>query len=534
VRILSVNDYRRLSRIIHVLARSGARPALLRLGLLRSNGSDDEDPDMAAEGFVAALEQLGPTFVKLGQIMATRSDLLPLEVTERLSRLHNNVAPVPYTEIQDQLSADLGGSPESVFSEFSPVPLAAASIAQVYAARLKTGEEVVVKVRRPGIEAVMQADLRLLLAAARIIERRTPWLRRHHPVRVVEELSQALLEEIDFRIEARNQEEIRGQSRQFLIPAVHLQYSTERVMVSTRIYGENPTAAFRERMPTLAKDLAPKAARGLLTMILMDGVFHADPHPGNVLVTPEGPLALLDFGSVGRLSARRREETLVVLGSLVDADAGAVSDVLLGWAGRTDAPPPDLELQVERFLTRYGAQSGQSIRLAEAINEFISIARNNDLTLPPDLILLLRTLGIAEGLARTLDPDLDVVAAIAPVVMRAFAARFGSKALAARGFRAFKELDQILTMAPEALRRGIGRLRREGLVFQAVTPDLAELPRAIERAGETLSWSIILAALILAAAITAIGSELSAVGLAFLCASGVVLVLFWLRLGRRG
>ncbi|MGE3693492.1 MAG: AarF/UbiB family protein, partial [Novosphingobium sp.] len=109
---------------------------------------------MAAEGFVAALEQLGPTFVKLGQIMATRSDLLPLEVTERLSRLHNNVAPVPYTEIQDQLSADLGGSPESVFSEFSPVPLAAASIAQVYAARLKTGEEVVVKVRRPGIEAV--------------------------------------------------------------------------------------------------------------------------------------------------------------------------------------------------------------------------------------------------------------------------------------------------------------------------------------------------------------------------------------------
>ncbi|MDZ4370485.1 MAG: AarF/UbiB family protein, partial [Phenylobacterium sp.] len=339
--ILSSQDYRRLATVLRTLARTGARPALIRLGLLRGVASDGDA--FAYEGFVAALEELGPTFVKLGQIMATRSDLLPPELTERLGRLHDDVSPAPFDDlIREQLTIDLGASPDELFAEFSSVPIAAASIAQVYAARLRTGEDVVVKVRRPGIEAVMRADLRLLAAAARVVERRAPALRRHQPVRVVTELSEALLEEIDFRIEARNQTEIRKRARVFQVPLVHERFTTERTMVSSRVRGRTPNLAFRSEEPALARTLAPDAARGLLGMILLDGVFHADPHPGNLLVTPEGRLALLDFGSVGRLSAKRREQVLIVLGSLVDADVAAVSDVLMDWAGRTGVPPPGL------------------------------------------------------------------------------------------------------------------------------------------------------------------------------------------------
>ncbi|MDO9246314.1 MAG: AarF/UbiB family protein [Phenylobacterium sp.] len=533
---LSSTDYRRLATVLRTLARTGARPALVRLGLLRGAAPDEVGDGAAYEGFVAALEELGPTFVKLGQIMATRSDLLPPELTERLGRLHDNVSPAPFEWIREQLTVDLGGSPDELFAEFSATPIAAASIAQVYAARLRTGEDVVVKVRRPGIEAVMRADLRLLAAAAGVVERRMPALRRHQPMRVVTELSEVLLEEIDFRIEARNQMEIRKRATVFHVPLVHEQFTTQRTMVSTRVRGRSPNAAFRSEEPALARTLAPEAARGLLGMILLDGVFHADPHPGNVLVTPDGRLVLLDFGSVGRLSAKRREQVLVVLGSLVDADVGAVSDVLMDWAGRPGAPPPGLEQGVERFFVRYAADSGRPIRLGEAIAEFISIARENALTLPPDLLLLMRALGIAEGLARTLDPDLDVVAAIAPVVVRAFASRFEPKAMAARAFRVFKELDQILAMAPEAIRRSIGRVRREGLVVQISSADLADLPRTVKRAGNTLALALVIAALIIAAAIVSVAhdDQVAALGrVVILVLSGAGVVAFLWRLSRR-
>lgn len=528
---LSPTDYRRLATVLRTLARTGARPVLVRLGLLRG-AADDADEGAVYEGLVAALEELGPTFVKLGQIMATRSDLLPPELTDRLGRLHDNVSSAPFESIREQLAIDLGGPPEEIFAEFSSTPIAAASIAQVYAARLRSGEEVVVKVRRPGIETVMRADLRLLAAAARVVERRAPALRRHQPVRVVTELSEALLEEIDLRIEARNQTEIRQRGTAFHVPLVHERFTTERTMVSTRVRGRSPNGAFRRDEPALARALAPEAARGLLSMILLDGVFHADPHPGNVLVTPDGRLALLDFGSVGRLSAKRREQVLVVLGSLVDADVRAVSDVLMDWSGRSGAPPPGVEQAVDRFFLRYAADSGRPIRLAEAISEFITIARENALTLPPDLLLLLRALGIAEGLARTLDPDLDVIAAIAPVVVRAFAARFEPKALAARAFRTFKELDQILAMAPEALRRGIGRVSRDGLVVQVSSSDLTELPRAVRRAGDSIALGIVVAALIVAVAIVTVANDdqLAAVGrAAILLLGGAGLVAFLIR-----
>ncbi len=533
---LSSTDYRRLATVLRTLARTGARPALVRLGLLRGAAPDEVGDGAAYEGFVAALEELGPTFVKLGQIMATRSDMLPPELTERLGRLHDDVSPAPFEWIREQLTIDLGGSPDELFAEFSATPIAAASIAQVYAARLRTGEDVVVKVRRPGIEGVMRADLRLLAAAARVVERRAPALRRHQPVRVVTELSEALLEEIDFRIEARNQMEIRKRATVFHVPLVHEQFTTQRTMVSTRVRGRSPNAAFRREEPALARTLAPEAARGLLGMILLDGVFHADPHPGNVLVTPDGRLVLLDFGSVGRLSAKRREQVLVVLGSLVDADVGAVSDVLMDWAGRAGAAPPGLEQGVERFFVRYAADSGRPIRLTEAIAEFISIARENALTLPPDLLLLMRALSIAEGLARTLDPDLDVVGAITPVVVRAFASRFEPKAMAARAFRAFKELDQILAMAPEAIRRSIGRVRREGLVVQVSSSDLADLPRAVRRAGDSLALGVVLAALIVAAAIVSVAhdDQVAALGrVVILVLSGAGVVAFLWRLSRR-
>src|SRR3546814_4733217 len=202
--------------------------------------------------------------------MAPLADLLPPERTDRLGRLPDAVAPVPFEEVRCQLVDDLGADPSEAFAEFSPAPIAAGSIAQVYEARRPTGEPVVVKVRRPGIEDVIRADLRLLAAAARVIERRVPALRRHQPARVVGQLSQALLEEVDFRIEARNQEDVRRRTTVFIVPRVHPQFSTSRTLVSDRIVGRSPNQGFRVAEPALARTLASEAAQGLLALMLRD------------------------------------------------------------------------------------------------------------------------------------------------------------------------------------------------------------------------------------------------------------------------
>jgi len=511
-----------------VLGGTALKPTLARLGLIRTRKLQSIDPEIQADAFVRALERLGPTFVKLGQIMATRADLLPPELTERLARLNDNVAPVPFEEVHAQLTEDLGADPSEAFAEFSRTPIAAASIAQVYGARLTTGEAVVVKVRRPGIEEVMRADLRLLAAAARVIERRAPALRRHQPMRVVEELSNALLEEIDFRIEARNQEEISRRTSIFVVPRVYRQFTTNRTIVSDRIEGKSPNQAFRTMDPVLAKTLATEAAQGLLALMLRDGVFHADPHPGNILVTPEGRLALLDFGSVGRFSEKRREQVLVVLGSLIDADVGAVSDILMEWAGRAGPPPPRLGPAVEQFFARYGKQSGREIRLTDAVTEFLSIARESELALPPDLLLLMRALGIVEGLARTLDPNLDVIEAIAPVVLDAFAQRFSFKALTARGFRAFKEFDQLAAIAPAALRRGMARLERDGLVVKLTVADLNAHTEALRRAGTALASAVVAAALIISGALFSLSMDENPTRTAFSLMPICLGVIIWL------
>jgi ubiquinone biosynthesis protein len=206
------------------------------------------------------------------------------------------------------------------------------------------------------------------------------------------------------------------------------------------------------------------------------------------------------------------------------------------WAGRSGPLPPGLEQGVERFFLRYAADSGRPIRLAEAISEFISIARENALTLPPDLLLLMRALGIAEGLAKTLNPELDVIATITPVIIRAFASRFAPKALATRAFRTFKELDQILAIGPEAIRRGIRRISRDGIVIQVSSSDFAELPRAVRRGSDTLSLGIVVAALIVSAAVVIVAKDdqAAAIGrIAIVILSGVGLAAFASRLFRR-
>src|SRR5690606_38333097 len=308
-----------------LVGRMGLARALARAGKVLPLGQLEELVALPAPVRVRrAMEEMGPSFVKLGQVLATRVDLFPPEWIAQFSRLQNAVPAVSFEAIHAEMTQALGEEPERVFGWLDPAPLAAASIAQVHRARLRDGREVVAKVRRPGIRPLIEADLRLLQYAAKKIEARFPDLRRFHPVGVVRQFRASLLLELDFAAECRHAERIAaalaGDGR-IVVPAVHWPYTSERMNVQDFVDGI-PVAdlAALDAAGVARAQGAHAGAQAVLKMILEDGFFHADPHPGNVFVLPDGRIAVIDFGMVGRLSHARRTEVVSLLFGLVEHD----------------------------------------------------------------------------------------------------------------------------------------------------------------------------------------------------------------------
>jgi ubiquinone biosynthesis protein len=284
-----------------------------------------------------AFEQLGPTFVKLGQMLSTREDLLPPAWTTELARLHSDVAPVPFDDLLPQIERALGRSPFEVFADVQREPYAAASIAQIHPAKLASGAPVVLKVRRPGIEEKIDADLRLLDRLAHLVEHEMPEVRRYRPVEVVGQLRGSLERELDLAVEARNTERFErnfAEDLDIVVPRVYSEWTSSTMIVLERIEGirGNDLVAI-ESAGLDRKALAARGVDAVLKMILVDGVFHADPHPGNVIYLPNNRIALIDFGMVGRLSPGRRRQIIDLLAGLARHDEEAMLEVLLDWRG---------------------------------------------------------------------------------------------------------------------------------------------------------------------------------------------------------
>jgi ubiquinone biosynthesis protein len=414
---------RRYLRIARILARHGL--AAYVFTRQRPDLAGSEGRRRLARSLAAALDDAGVTAVKLGQILATRADLLPVEFTEELGRLQTAAAPVPWPEVRAVLAAELGRPPEDVFADVSAEPLAAASIAQVHAATTRDGRAVVVKVQRPGIEQVVAGDLDILLRLARRLQERTRWGRSLGVAELAEGFAAALREELDFRVEARNVAAVAAGSAVREVPAVRVpgvvaEASTRRVLVMQRLSGVPVDAAPPGTDRAL---LARTLLEFLLRQVLVDGVFHADPHPGNLLLLdgpagePEGPrVGLLDLGSVGRVDAGLRAGLARLLLAVDRADpAGAVAALL----ELTDAPDGLDERALRRDTGRFLARHlGPGASLSAAlVGELFALLARHRIGAPPELAAVLRAIGTLEGTLTGLDPGFDVVAQA-----RAFAA----------------------------------------------------------------------------------------------------------------
>ncbi|WP_096670855.1 ABC1 kinase family protein [Polaromonas sp. AET17H-212] len=513
----AARDMGRLNDIAGVLIRHGFGDSVRRLGLtdrLERAGHAlkwEHAADLARiEPPVQvrlALEELGPAFVKLGQILAGRADLFGPEWIAEFEKLHNHVLAVPFELLRPQLREDLGGEPEEVFARFDTEPLAAASIAQVHRAQLKDGTEVVVKIRRPGITAVIEADLRLLARLAALVEAEMPALKPYHPQQLVRELVKSLRRELNLAGECRHAERIAANMAPLpwiVIPRVHWAYTGERVNVQDFV-GGIPGDRLDQLTPEAGFDrtlLAQRGARAVLKMIVEDGFFHADPHPGNVFYLPGNGIAFIDFGMVGRLSERRREELLQLLLGLVERQAQAVADVLMDWTGDSHGTNlGQLETEIEAFVDQYHGTPLAELSLGQMLADVTTLLREHHLGLPPDLALLIKAFISLEGMGRGLDPGFHMATEAAPMLRQVLRARYQPEVLAGR---AWKTLRRALAMA-EQLPHDVSRLLRNARRGHlSVGIELAHLKRVgdqVDRAANRLAMALIIAALIIGASI---------------------------------
>lgn len=395
---------RRYAQIVAIASRHG-------LGMYR--GRSDAAREALPQALVAALAEAGVTFVKLGQVLSTREDVLPRDLIEALSTLQMDSTPIPWPEAEAAIRAELGRPIADVFAVIEPEPMAAASVAQVHAATLVSGESVVVKIQRPSARAQVTTDLDILERLARDAERRTAWAADYGAVALVAEFSRALTEELDYRVEVANAEMLRGaiaktHAMPLRVPQVYRDLCTPRMIVQERIegvpFGKLPEGAVE---PDAARELADGVLDAVFEQIAVRGVFHADLHPGNLILCEGGEVALIDFGAVGVLEASMRRLLVPLLTAMEADDDQAATDIVLLLC----EPDPDgvdqasLQRDVGAIITRVrNAPAGEDV-----FRLLLDTLRHHRLAMPPSLLLVFRTLGSLEGSLRRVSPGYDMV-----------------------------------------------------------------------------------------------------------------------------
>ncbi len=498
-----------------------------------------------AERLRLLVEELGPTFVKFAQILSTRPDILPADVIAEFEKLQDEVPPYPYAQAREIIESELGDRVENLFSSMEETPLASASVAQVHRAVLHDGEVVAVKVQRPGIRKIIEVDLEIMLHLATLMEKNIEEVALQKPTRIIEEFARTLERELDFTLEAANMERVAAQfvnDRTIYIPKVYSEYSGARVLTMEFIDGIKVSDL--EKLREAGMDLKVITARGadfVMKQVFEFGFFHADPHPGNIFVLPENVICPIDFGMTGSVDERQRALFVDIMGSFAQKDAGRCTRLLMDLGEFEEEPDIRLlEREVEDFMGRHLFKPLKDLDVGRLLQDLLNIATRNKIRIPPVIFLMIKAFTAMEGTARLLDPEFDMIAYAEPFIRRAKLARYAPEKIARHVVSALADSVDVLQSLPHETLNLVRLIRQNKLTVNMDMKDLGTLLRDLNQAGNRLSFSIIIAALILSSALLLafhtppLVYGISLVGMLVFCAAAVMGVWLLVAILRKG
>jgi ubiquinone biosynthesis protein len=540
-----MRDLGRLRTVAMIVARHGFGPWLMRTPLGRLLDKPEGDAALrdasAPARFAKLLAALGPTYIKLGQILSMRKDLFGPDWIEALESLQDDAPPLPFAAIRAQVEQSLGGKLEDLYASFDEVPLGTASIAQTHRARTQEGDEVVVKVQRPGIEATMRSDLDLLYLAAQILEASIDEMQLVGVVAIVEEFEKGLLRELNFHLEFANLLEFRRNldpQHKVTVPRPYPALSTRDVL-TMQFFAGKPIRKLTPKSPE-AQAVVNEIVHSAFKQVLVDGVFHGDPHAGNMLYGEDGTLCMIDLGMVGRVTPEQRDDIVTLTVATIANDSSTVVRILLKMGVPTQRVNlAELKADVERIRAQHlMVASFGEYDSAGFIAEFGKTAGKHRIKLARDMAILGKAAATLEDIIRTLHPDVDLIGIARPFLDAIVKERLSPQRLLGEFVSGASGMGSMLRTVPGQVDQLLHDFETGNIMVRAVTPQLDELPARVHALGGRISLAAFAMATTIAAALVAPGTTeafpqfIAATALALAAAGGWIALLGWHWLGR--
>jgi len=506
----------RSREIVTVLVSHGFADTAERMRLLRTfrwwqrvvlrRRQPPQPPATRSQRIRLALEELGPTFIKFGQVGSTRPDILPPDLIEELSKLQEQVPSFPSEQALKEFSDEIGCSVKDAFIEFDETPLASGSLGQVHVARLKDGTKVAVKIRRPKVVEEIDRDLSLLSELALLAEKYLPEVEVFDPTGLVNQFSRTIRREVNFSREARTLDEFRRLFRNdatLFVPKVYWDFTSEGVLTMDFI-DAIPVCDHKEMLACGVSpvDIAANGARIFMKQIFELGVFHGDPHPGNIRVMRDGVLCLLDYGMIGRLDEEKREQLVDLFVAVAKQDVDWVVKVVLKIGNPfREIDWPLLQSDVRDFVETYYGVSLDRINVGNMLTDFVNVLAIHGIRFPANMMLLIRALVTLEGVGRDLDPQFNLAEHLAPYVQNLVRERYNPKEVVGRLFDEARLMTSLLHNLPVNLNETLTKINNDDLRFKMELDDVERMTSEIDRSSNRIVIGMVLAALIVASSL---------------------------------
>ena len=539
---------KRFRQIVSVLLKHGLGDLVTRVGLYRQLGISRRfftkrkaeaplAPLTRWQRFRMVLEELGPSFIKLGQLASTRPDLVPAEACVEFEKLQDNVPAFPVSQVRQIIETELGGSLEVLFKEFNQTPVASASISQVHRAVLPDGTIVAVKVQRPGIRATIEVDLEIMFHLAELVEKHIHGMQTLDPIGIVREFSRTIRRELNFDIEAGNIERF---ARNFqsdtaiYVPKVYRHLSTDKVLVMEFVDGIKVSDLDALTKANLNLELiADRGADSILKQIFEHGFFHADPHPGNILVLPDNVICLLDYGMTGTLTGPNREHLGDLIAGIVRRNAKQMTRSLLRLSQLESTETVEsLEADIADFVEQHLYRPLKDMRMGSLLTQLVQLLIRHNLKLPPVLYLLDKALITVEGNGRRLSPEFDIIEHMKPFVKRLLSERLSIRKLRKDFYAATLNWEAVLRDLPEDARNIISKIKQGKIHIEFEHKGLEPMLRTHDRISNRIVYGIVLSALVVGSSLIVLSGvppkwhEIPIIGIAGFLGAGAMG--FWL------